>query len=87
VAAGVAPAGERRDERRRPRRTALATLIGRAKLWQRFCVEVTLLSFFSLYLGRAFESARQTVGYKRGCRPEKIHSFLSILDELSYDVV
>jgi hypothetical protein len=41
---------------------------------------------FSLYLGRAFESARQTVGYKRGCRPEKIHSFLSILDELSYDV-
>jgi hypothetical protein len=87
VAATVAPAGEQRDERRRPRRTALATLIGRAKLWQRFCVGITLLSLFvSLYLGRAFESARQTVGYKRGCRPEKIHSFLSNLDELSYDV-
>jgi hypothetical protein len=48
VAAEVAPAGEQRDERRRLRRTALATLIARAMLWQRFLLRLTLPSSISL---------------------------------------
>jgi hypothetical protein len=79
--ARTAPAGERRHERRRPEQTALATLIGRSSIVAAILTRLTLLSLFLFYLGRAFDSARQNVRYKRGCRPSEIHHFLDKLPD------